>query len=312
VETSANVSIFSVTSTSTLYMNAAQAGSYILVKGTAPAESVVKIYLDGVAITTLAETAVTGLWSIAIAESSLGADGVKVLTAKVTEVGLDESLASNSVTFTLDTDAPGFSIAASAATTASGAALDSGIMVRTSGVNPITTLEDDLAITAVPGAWLVYCLGDSTDASNVRVTTPAGVATTYTVSTSSTSGIITGLTTTFAAGFAPGDGVTVTVTSAGVVGAITAAATITFDEDVTAAGMAAGTYTTVGDPTTYKTATDTGYWNPPTGITAAGTTWTISAYGFTDLAGNPGGTLASPVRASCTVGAASATGDLIP
>jgi len=269
------------------------------------------------------ETAVTGLWSVAIAKSSLGADGVKVLTAKVTEVGLAEGEASNSVTFTLDTDAPGFSIAASAAVaavTATQATVDSGVITATSGASPLASIAD-IAVVGVAGTWTVYCTGDSAVTSNVIVTTPAGVATTYTVTAANYNnnlGFITGLTVVFVASFKPGDGcsVVVTATNGAAATAIDARATITFDEDVSAAGMAAGTYTTLGDPTTYKTATDTGYWNS-TNTTAlapglAGVTYTISAYGFTDLAGNPGGTLASPVTASCTVGAASATGDLVP
>jgi len=50
VQTSAGVSIFDVTSTSTLYMNKTELGNSILVTGTAPSESLVKIYIDDVAV----------------------------------------------------------------------------------------------------------------------------------------------------------------------------------------------------------------------------------------------------------------------
>ncbi len=311
VETSAAVSIFDVTSTSTLYMNKTEVGTSILVKGTAPSESLVQLYIDDVAILpAVAEASTSGLWTVAVAKSSLGDDGVKVLTAKVTEVGLAESEASNSVTFTYDTDLPGFSIAATAAAAASGAALDSGIMVITSGANPIGLLADIAAIDAVPGDWTIFCTGNSsvaTSVANVLVTTPAGVTTSYYVQTPVVPlGFITGFNTTLTDNFKAGDGVTVTVTAAGVVAAVISRATITFDEDVSAAGAAAGTYTTIGDPVTYRTATDTGYWNTIT-VGAAGATYTLTAYGFYDLAGNVGGTATSLLSASCTVGAASAT-----
>jgi len=312
VATSAGVAIFDVLGTGTLYMNTAEAGSLILLQGTAPAESVVKVYFDDVAIATVAETGVTGLWNMYVAKSSLGADGVKVLTVKCTEVGLAESVASNAVTFTLDTVDPSFTIAATAAAGASGATDASGIVVATSGTMPIqpALITAGTTGTAVAGVWTIYCRSDSTtgtNSTNVDVTTPAGVKTSYLITNTTIAyELVTGFDTTFVAGFAAGDGCKVTVTAAGTIAAIISRATITFDEDVSAAGAAAGTYTTVGDPANYKTATDTGYWSSIT-VGAAGATYTITAYGFTDLAGNVGGTSTSLVSASCTVGAASAT-----
>jgi len=317
VETSAGVSIFSVTSTSTLYMNEAQAGNSILVRGTAPAESLVKIYLGGVAIATVAETAVTGLWTIAIAESALGADGVKVLTAKITEVGLAESLASNAVTFTLDTDAPGFSIAATAGVQGGAAVAGTVVSAIVSGRNPVDaiTINSSATIAMVAGTWTISTWGVSAAVDNVTITSSTYTGTkTYQVTNGDTfTNVIPGVTFTFLTlpTMAPGNSATITTTASVLASttAIVARATITFDETVTAAGMAAGTYTTLGDPTTYKTATNIGYWD--SGTTAAlapglaGATYTISAYGFTDVAGNPSGTLASPVSASCVVGAAS-------
>jgi len=274
-------------------MNKTELGSSILVKGTAPSGSLVTIYLDDVAITgAVGETAKTGLWTVAIAKSGLGADGVKVMTAKVTEVGLAAT-------------------AAVAAVTATQSKVDSGVATVTSGDTPITLLADNTSVAGVAGTWTVYCTGDSTvtTGTNVTVTTPAGVATSYLIqNTNLTFGIITGLTTTFDAGFSAGDGCSVVVTSTNgaEATAIPGKATITFDEDVANAAMTAGTYTTIGDPTSYKESTDTGYW---TGIATgdAGDTYTITAYGIADLAGNVGGTSSSLLTASCTVGAASLT-----
>jgi len=313
VQESDGTSIFTVTSTSTLYMNEDEAGSSILVKGTAPSESLVTIYIDDVAVVgAVGETAVTGLWTVAVAESSLGADGVKVMTAKVTEVGLAESAASNAVTFTLDTVDPGIdSIAATAAASASGTDEDSAVVTATSGTDPISTITlDDYDV--VPGTWTILCTADSGNVTaeyNVVVTTPANVATSYNISAGISYGFITGFDTTLAYGFKAGDGCDVVVTEDGVTAAITAKATITFDEDVTDAGMAAGTYTLGGDdiadPTNYSLTSDTGYWTTATGAEDA--SLTITVYGITDAAGNVGGTSASPLSATCTIGAASST-----
>jgi len=300
VETSAAVSIFDVTSTSTLYMNKAEAGSSILVKGTAPAESRVQIYVDDATVAaSVVEATASGLFTVAVAKVALGTDGVKTLHVTATEVGLAESAASNVATFTLDTDLPG--ISSIAATASAGFTAVSGTIT---GTIPINTL-DRTSTTVVAGSWTILCLGDSGDSSNVRITPTDGTATTYSVLSGGTlSDIVTGYVITFVANFKAGDGCKVTTTAA-----ITARAKIVFDEAVDYTGMAAGTYNT-GDPTTYKDATYTGYWESPTpavGATAGGS-YTITVYGVTDLAGNAdGGTSASPLSASCTIGAASAT-----
>jgi len=75
VNTIAGVLIVDPTSTSTQYMNIAQVGASILVTGTAPSESLVKIYLGDVAVgPAVAETSTAGVWQVAIAKSSLGDD----------------------------------------------------------------------------------------------------------------------------------------------------------------------------------------------------------------------------------------------
>ena len=317
VEDSAGAIIFLATATGTLYMNTAEAGSSIMVTGTnAPSGSSVQIYLDDVAIAgAVGETAVTGLWAVAVAKSSLGADGVgKVLHATVTEVGLAESAASNSVTFTLDTDNPGFSIAVTA--TGNSAVVPATFVSGSVTIpNPITALTvAGTTGTIVSGAWTIEVLGDSTMASNVTITSSLWTPNTktYNIDGGETfTDVIPGVAFTFNAP-APGSSCIVTTTAlVPAVAGVPARATITFDEDVSNAVMAAGTYNILGDPTTYYPTIRTGYWN--TGTTAAlvpgaaGTVYTITAYGITDLAGNPGGTLASPLSASCTVGAASLT-----
>jgi len=172
-------------------------------------------------------------------------------------------------------------------------------------------LSATTGIDVVAGDYIIKALAvQGAAADNIKITTPAGVSTNYYgVATGDTfDDVIPGVDITFAA-FSVGDGVTITNTAAVAAStAIDGRATITFDEDVSHTGMAAGTYAgglVSVDPTTYKTATDTGYW---TGLTATkGATVTITVYGITDLAGNVGGTSASVLTKSCTVGTASAT-----
>lgn len=305
IQNAAGTSIITVTSTSTLYMNKTELGNSILVTGTAPSESLVKIYIDDVAVTAaVGETSTSGLWTVAIAKSGLGDDGVKVMTAKVTEVGLAESAASNSVTFTLDTDPVGFSIAATAAQLGAGVgALSSAIVT---GVNPVASIVGVGTTAQVAGTWIITTWGGSGTMGNVTITT-GGVTQTYNgVLTGAVfTDVIPGVQFTFAIALAAGNQATIT-TTADFTTAIATFTTITFDEDVTAAAMTAGTYTTVGDPTTYREATDTGYWTTLT-VGSVGDAFTISAFGIADAAGNIGGTAASPITATCTVGAASAT-----
>jgi len=184
VLTSLGVSIFDVTSTATLYMNIAEAGASILVTGTAPSESLVKIYLGDVAVgPAVAETTTAGIWVVAIAKSSLGDDGVKVLTAKVTEVGLAEGAASNAVTFTLDTVRPSATTLAATADAILG--LASGTAVHTLGGTALNaTLGTGVLVTdatkVATGTWIIDVLGISGALNNVTFTEPGGTVHTYT------------------------------------------------------------------------------------------------------------------------------------
>ncbi|MCK4309555.1 MAG: hypothetical protein KAW42_06235 [Candidatus Atribacteria bacterium] len=87
------------------YVNAAEAADGILVNGTAPTLSEVKIYIDGICAGT-GDVGVTGIFNVVIATDDLGADGAKILHATATDVGLPESDPSNLIEFELDTAAP--------------------------------------------------------------------------------------------------------------------------------------------------------------------------------------------------------------
>ena len=149
--------------------------------------------------------------------------------------------------------------------------------------------------------------------NNVRITTPAGDSTIYDKvdwigENSVFLDVIPGIKIEFGH-FDGGDTCTITNTAAvGAVTAIAGRATMTFDEDVSHTGMAAGTYAgglVNVDPTTYKEATDTAYW---TDLTATeGDIVSITVYGIIDLAGNVGGTATAPLYKSCIVGVASET-----
>jgi len=309
VETSAAVSIFDVTSTSTLYMNKAEAGSSILVKGTAPVESLVKVYLGGVAISTVAETSVTGLWTIAIAASALGVDGVKVLTAKVTEVGLAESAASNSVTFTLDTVLPSATtLAATAGTTVNAGTCTSTI---TAGLAMVDSFVTTGALgTLAAGTWTIKTVAASGTTGNV-VISDGTTSTSYSVKTAAWfNGIIPGVKFEFEATalVAAGNTTTLVITKAA---AIADRARVLFSEEITAASAILlanyvfSTAAVVNVPTAVSYADKYMYFSPM--VTAAlisGNTLACTVNGVIDLAGNIQTTASS---LTCTVGAASAT-----
>ena len=301
VQTSAGVSIITVTSSSTQYMNIAEAGSSILVTGTAPSESLVQIYLDDVAITpALAEASTSGLWSVAIAESSLGDDGVKVLTAKVTEVGLDESEASNAATFTLDTVRPSASALAVTAITAAGVT-----SATTAGTAVIQSAATGGTGTLAAGTWTVRVVALSTAASNIEIS-DGTTAVLYSITTEATmNGNIPGITFLLnGAGMdAVGSITTITVTTA-----VISRAKVTISEDVTnASAVAAANFVFTGFAhtagITYSSSADSSYFSTAP-VAAQGTTIVCLVNGLTDLAGNVQTTASS---LSATVGAASAT-----
>ena len=317
VETSAAVSIFDVTSTSTLYMNKAEAGSSILVKGTAPSESLVTIYLDDVAIASaVGETAVTGLWTVAIAESSLGADGAgKKLHATVTEVGLAESAASNSVTFTLDTVLPSATTLAATANAVVGATGGTAT-VTTGGTATATTTGVLAGVTAgniVTGTWTINILGITGVAANVSITNPAGTVSTYSQVAGgevfAAGAPIPGVPFTLATPIAAGQ--TSTITCLAQSAAIADRARVLFSEEITSASAILlanyvfSTAAVVNVPTAVSYADKYMYFSPMvTATLVSGNTLACSVNGVVDLAGNIQ-TTASAL--TCTVTAASLT-----
>jgi len=311
VNTIAGVLIVDPTSTSTQYMNIAQVGASILVTGTAPSESLVKIYLGDVAVgPAVAETSTAGVWTVAIAKSSLGDDGVKVLTAKVTEVGLAEGVASNAATFTLDTVRPSATTLAATANTA-GAVATCVATVFGAGTVPVTTaLSATTGVALVPGTWYVECLLASGVVNNVVITAPSGVQTTRSIVANQVLiDAIPGVTLTFAATFVKDDAATVLVVAA--VTAVPERARVLFSEEITnasAIALANYTFTTAGVanvPTAVSYSAKYMYFSPMvTARLVLNATLGCAVNGVVDLAGNIQ-TTASAL--TCTVAAASLT-----
>ena len=86
-------------------INAVEAADGIIVNGTAPTYSEVKIYINDICAGT-GDTLADGTWTVVVAKADLGADGDKVLYATAKEGALDVSAKSNEKKFTLDTLAP--------------------------------------------------------------------------------------------------------------------------------------------------------------------------------------------------------------
>ncbi len=309
VQTSAGVSIITVTSTSTQYMNIAEVGSSILVTGTAPSESLVQIYLDDVAIApAVAEAATSGLWSVAIAKSSLGDDGVKVLTAKITEVGLDEGEASNAATFTLDTVRPSATTLAATADLAGTGTLTSTITAGLAVVDASGFAAGTGDIAA--GTWTIKVLALSTTDQNIEISDGTN-ATLYSVTTLATfNGNIPGVTFTFlGAGMdVVGSITTLVITNAT---AVDDRARILFSEEITnASAIAAANYAFTQATTAIVTVTELSYsdkymyFSTFAATLVQGNTLVAIVDDVVDLAGNA---MTTDSVLSTTIAAASAT-----
>jgi hypothetical protein len=296
----------SITSSATQYINATEA-AVVTVTGTAPTYSEVKVYVDAICAGT-ANVGDTGTFTVVIAEADLGADGDKVIYATAKEAALPVSAHSVEYAFILDQVKPGIdSVAASADA-------DSSVTVTlVSGTDPLTAAPTtDGTGTLAAGTWVITCFGDSTSAASNVVITSAGVSTSYEVTAAATEfdGVIPGIKFTFVNNFDAGDAVKIVLT-----GVVADRYTLKFDEDVSFTGAAAGVYDILvngvaqapGDPDTYKEGNDTGYWNNEFNGLAVGDTVTLTVHSVTDLAGNVGGTAASPLIKTCYAGAASAT-----
>jgi len=308
------VAIVDLTSTATQYVNKAEAGTLIFVQGTAPAESLVSIYLDDVAITAaVGETSVNGLWSIFVAKSALGDDGVKVITAKCTEVGLTESVASNAATFTLDTVLPSATTLAATADAAAGATGGTAVSdvlgtAIVSATVPAANTDD-----IVTGTWVIKILGISGATNNVSFALDGGTPTIYTgVSGSHIFALgapIPGVRVLLPVVPTPGQQSTITCLAESA--AIVDRARVLFSEEITnasailLANYVFSTAAVVNVPTAVLYADPYMYFSPMvTAVLASGNTLSCSVNGVEDLAGNIQ-TTASVI--TCVVSAAHAT-----
>ncbi|MBA7550301.1 hypothetical protein ES705_42812 [subsurface metagenome] len=305
-------SIVDLTATTTQYINKVEAGTSILVRGIAYPEALVKVYICSAATpVAVGEATKTGLFSVAVAETALGADSSVAKTLHVTskEIGLAESVASNVATFILDTVAPGIEEVKATASVGYEVAKVTNDPVRglLLAITDPCVLSGTEGQTVIAGDWTIIATGSHTDVDNVAIITPSNVKTTYTVIPG---GIledeIPGIKITFALGWEKGDtAILTTIAEKGVL----ARATLKFNEDITYAAAMAGTYggtiTKIGDPYAYKETINTGYWTSDLEV-LANSTFTITVYDVKDSAGNVGGTSAVPLTKSAIVGAASA------
>lgn len=298
-----------LTASAQQYINAAQA-AVVIVTGTAPTYSEVKVYVDGITAGT-GDTTVNGTFSVVIAEADLGADGTKTLYATATETGLAESAHSVEYDFILDQVAPKIEVVKATAF----AAATGGTTTTDAVANLITqAASTDIAVTTADvesGTWHLLGLG----ATTVQVTNPDNVVTYLTnlLGGESYPGtLIPGVTITLVG--TPVTALYVDIVCVVEVALIIDRATLEFDEDVTTTSVLAATYAfadvddagvTLPGVFVFTDSNDTIYWN---GFGGGGMAL-YETVGFTvsdvdDLAGN---TIAALSSASCTVGVANAT-----
>jgi hypothetical protein len=300
--------IISLTAT-TVYMNAAEIALGIIVNGTAPTYSEVKVYIDDVCAGT-ANVGDTGAFSVVVAKADLGSDGEdKVLYATAKEAALPVSAHSVEYAFILDTVKPKALTLTATADTAAVATVDSAIV---SGA----ALFDSATITGLgtltTGTWTITCVADSAVANNV-VISDGTTSTSYSVESDGATlvefdGVIPGVRVFFGA-LTVGAVNTVTIVATD---QIVDRATIVYSEAVTtASATAAANFTWWNTSTgaaladtivTYKNLTT--YFSPFVAVLAQYNLIGCAVNGLVDSAGNIQ-TTASAV--TCTVGAASAT-----
>jgi hypothetical protein len=282
------------------YINATEA-AVVIVTGTAPTYSEVKVYIDAVCAGT-ANVGDTGTFSVVVAEADLGADGDKVIYATAKEAALPVSAHSVEYAFILDQVKPK---ALTLTATASAADdVDSSLVI---GTNPLATLATGGSLTLAAGTWTINCLADSAATIGNVVISDGTTPTTYLITNDADlilDDVIPGVLMTMAPTFSAGDGVTVTVTTE-----ILARATVLFDEEITYASADAAT--TWEDTTDSVTQTDTfvaydsktSYYSFST-ILARYNTLRCVVNGAEDLAGN---TQTTANVLTCAVGKASTT-----
>jgi len=306
-------------------VNKAEAANGIIVNGTGRTYAEIKLSIDGVLVSS-GDVAVNGTWIVVIAKADLGADGAKVLTATATEPGLAESAKSNEVKFTLDTVYPKIKSVKARA----GVAAVPGTATVTDGSGGINVGVALLTVVpaAVPASVLLAA-GDVEDGTctliahgigDMSITDPDGVVVYYTVAAAdafSANAPIPGVSFTIPGTLAAGQYSQIECVASTTL--ITDRATLKFDEDVSTTAALAGTYVitdldTAGviQPATFifKEGNNTLYWNTFTGVSLVlYDRVAFTANGVADLAGN---TLTTAVSDTCVVGAASATGALVP
>jgi len=165
------------------YINKANAADGIVVNGTAPTYSEVKVYINGLTAGT-GDTEANGVFQVVVAKADLikavKTDGAKVLYATATEAGLAESASSNVKTFTLDTVAPKISSSKAKAGTAGTDEVDADVdetVVGTTALSVGPTMETEADV--VDGTWTIN-VNAATGTSNVSITDPNGIITWYT------------------------------------------------------------------------------------------------------------------------------------
>jgi uncharacterized lipoprotein YajG len=306
------------------YISKVEAADGIIVNGTAPTYSEVKIYINDICAGT-GDTLADGTWIVVVAKADLGADGDKVLYATAKEAALAVSAKSNEKKFTLDTVYPKIkSVKArgeqAAVTTAvlTYQTLDGDDLPIATNDTPLFTaaLFDATQLMAGVTTWKIEILTIAGVDATVRVTNlTAGTAVNYTFT--NTAAVIV----TTSNSWIPGATVTVNNSDTGVVGlnpltdvgayclvtttdtaAIPGRVNLAFDGDVTWTQATGGAYTINAAwgavnillppvPTVffaYNETTDTMLWQSVAGSgdLLQGDWLTFSVSGVADLAGN--------------------------
>lgn len=223
------------------YVNKAEVADGIVVNGTGPTYSEIKLFIDGVFAGTGDVTA-TGAWTVDVAKSDLGADGAKTLYATATEPGLAESDKSNEVAFTLDTAYPKIKSVKARGGVPAARATATETVVGTTALSAGPTVV--IPANVVDGTWTVNVNAAAPAGSNVSITDPNGVVTWYTSGDSdnfAAGAPIPGVSFTLNAGLAPGQCSQIVCVAA--TPETLGRASLTFDEDVSFTQATTGNYT---------------------------------------------------------------------
>ncbi len=164
------------------YVNASAAKDGLMVNGTAPTYSEVKVYINGLTAGT-GDTEADGTFSVVVANADLikvaKVDGAKTLYATATETGLTESASSNVKTFTLDTAKP--TIKKSSAKAGTPAVLGTAVATAFSTSTAVWTVLNFVVTPAnvVSGTWTVDVVTKLGPVFQVMITDPNGLQTMY-------------------------------------------------------------------------------------------------------------------------------------